>query len=298
MKGTLQGRALAAGLALVVIWAAAFSIQKAAYAAIGPGAYLFLRAIVMAVCSVALLSWYKLPMWPALAPGEWRAFVGVTVTGSILQVALTTYGIHMSTPFSSAVITACGPVITLVLLFILHGVRMRPPQMLGVVVAMAGVLLFMADKLMQADLRATFGDLMMLASAVVFSLYTIRVTPLARRHGGMAMLCWTTLLATPVMLVATLAPVLQSPLRTITPMIWFAFFWSVLVAAFLGWVVWNWVNAVRGVARTAPLLYLIPPVAGVIGWAFLGEALTVAKLVGGALAMGGVALAQWGAPRA
>ncbi|MES2482282.1 MAG: DMT family transporter [Pseudomonadota bacterium] len=298
MKSTPQGRALAVGLALVVIWAAAFSIQKAAYAAMGPGAYLFLRAIVMAVCSVAMLAWYKLPLWPTLAPGEWRAFLGVTVTGSILQVALTTFGIHMSTPFSAAVITACGPVITLVLLLILHGVRMRPPQMLGVVVAMAGVLLFMADKLMQADLRATLGDLMMLASAVTFSLYTIRVTPLARRYGGMAMLCWSTLLATPLMLAGTLAPVLQSSLATITPMIWFAFFWSVLVSAFLGWVAWNWVNAVRGVARTAPLLYLIPPVAGVIGWVFLGEALTTAKLIGGALAMGGVALAQWAAPRA
>ncbi len=298
MKSTPQGRALAVGLVLVVLWAAAFSIQKAAYAAMGPGTYLFLRAIVMAVCSAAVLTWYKLPLWPTLAPGEWRAFVGVTVSGSIVQVALTTFGIHMSTPFSAAVITACGPVITLVLLFVLHGVRMRPPQMLGVVVAMTGVLLFMADKLMQADLRATFGDLMMLGAAITFSLYTIRVTPLARRHGGMAMLCWATLLATPVMLAVTLMPMVRSSLETVTPMIWFAFFWSVLVSAFLGWVAWNWVNAVRGVARTAPLLYLIPPVAGVIGWVFLGEALTTAKLIGGALAMGGVALAQWAAPRA
>ena len=297
MRSTPQGRALAVGLALVVIWAAAFSIQKAAYAAIGPGAYLFLRAIVMAMCSMALLAWYKLPLWPTLAPGEWRTFLGVTVTGSILQVTLTTFGIHMSTPFSAAVITACGPVVTLVLLLILHGVRMRPPQMLGVAVAMAGVLLFMADKLMQADLRATFGDLMMVGASVAFSFYTIRITPLARRYGGMAMLCWTTLLATPVMLAGTLAPVLQSSLRTITPMIWFAFFWSVLVSAFLGWVAWNWVNAIRGVARTAPLLYLIPPAAGLIGWALLGETLTAAKLVGGALAMGGVALAQWAAPK-
>ncbi len=297
MKATLQGRALAAGLALAVIWAAAFSIQKAAYAAMGPGTYLFLRAVVLAVCAVAALAWYKLPLWPALAPGEWRAFMVVAAVGSVLQSALTTYGIHMSTPFSAAVITACGPVITLVLLLILHGVRMRPPQMLGVAVAMAGVLLFMADKLMQADLRASIGDLMMLGASIAFSLYTIRVTPLARRHGGMAVMCWTTLMATPVMLAGSLLPVLESSLGTVTPMIWLAFFWSVLVSAFLSWVLWNWVNAVRGVARTAPLLYLIPPVAGVIGWVFLGEALTPIKLAGGALAMAGVALAQWAAPK-
>jgi drug/metabolite transporter (DMT)-like permease len=293
----VQGRALAAGFAVVVFWAAAFSIQKAAYAAMGPGTYLFLRAVLMAVCAVAVLAWYKLPLWPALTPGEWRMFAVVTAVGSLLQTTLTTFGIHMSTPFSAAVITACGPVMTLVLLFILHGVRMRPPQMLGVAMAMGGVLLFMADKLLRADLRASFGDVMMLGAATCFSLYTILVTPLARRHGGMAVMCWTTLMATPVMLAGSLLPVLDSSLGSITPLIWLAFFWSVLVAAFLSWVLWNWVNAVRGVARTAPLLYLIPPVAGVIGWLFLGEALTTAKLVGGALAMGGVALAQWAAPK-
>jgi hypothetical protein len=43
--------------------------------------------------------------------------------------------------------------------------------------------------------------------------------------------------------------------------------WAVLVSAFLGWLVWGWINAVRGVARTAPLLYLMPPVAGLVAWA-------------------------------
>ncbi len=69
-----------------------------------------------------------------------------------------------------------------------------------------------------------------------------------------------------------------------------------LVSAFLGWLVWGWVNAVRGVARTAPLLYLMPPVAALVAWGVTGERYTWVKLVGAAITLAGVALAQFAAP--
>ena len=79
----------------------------------------------------------------------------------------------------------------------------------------------------------------------------------------------------------------------VTPAIWVGMFYAVLVSAFLGWLVWGWVNAVRGVARTAPLMYLMPPVAGLVAWALTGERYTAVKLGGAALALAGVALAQF-----
>jgi drug/metabolite transporter (DMT)-like permease len=72
--------------------------------------------------------------------------------------------------------------------------------------------------------------------------------------------------------------------------------WAVIVSAFVGWIVWGWVNGMRGVARTAPLLYLMPPVAGVVAWLATGEGYTLIKLAGAAVTLGGVALAQF-APR-
>jgi len=67
----------------------------------------------------------------------------------------------------------------------------------------------------------------------------------------------------------------------------------VLISAFAGWLVWGWVNAVRGVARSAPLMYLMPPVAGLVAWALTGERYTAVKLAGAALTLVGVALAQY-----
>ena len=54
-------------------------------------------------------------------------------------------------------------------------------------------------------------------------------------------------------------------------------------------MLWGWVNAVRGVARTAPLLYGVSPVAGLVAWLSVGEGVGALKIAGAALALGGVA---------
>jgi drug/metabolite transporter (DMT)-like permease len=74
-------------------------------------------------------------------------------------------------------------------------------------------------------------------------------------------------------------------------------FYAVLISAFVGWMIWGWVNAVRGVARSAPLMYLMPSVAGLVAWAVTGERYTGIKLAGAALALASVALAQFAGRR-
>ena len=48
-----------------------------------------------------------------------------------------------------------------------------------------------------------------------------------------------------------------------------------------------------GVARTAPLQYLMPVVAGVVAWWATGERFSAFKLGGATLTLAGVALAQF-----
>jgi drug/metabolite transporter (DMT)-like permease len=69
----------------------------------------------------------------------------------------------------------------------------------------------------------------------------------------------------------------------------------VAISSFLGWIVWAWVNSVRGLARSAPLQYLMPPIAGVVAWLTLGETFTWLKIAGAVAAMAGIAWAQLGA---
>ena len=204
--------------------------------------------------------------------------------------------IHWSTAFSSSLILACGPIFTLLILRWHGSETMTRAQVVGVAVAVVGVLVFLSDKFTGGHWRAGGGDLVLLIAASFFSWYTVAAKPLIERLGGVTVLSYGTLLGSAPVLVVSLPAGLQVDWAAVPPLIWLGTLYAVLVAAFLGWLVWGWVNAVRGVARTAPLLYLMPPVAALVAWGATGERYTWVKLLGAAITLGGVALAQFAGP--
>ncbi len=288
----LERRALGVGVALAVAWGASFTIQKTLYLAMGVGGFLFVRSIGMCACALLLLWTLGRPVLPALDGADRFRLLWVTALGPVGHIVLVSYGIHWSTAFSSALIMALGPVITLILLRLIGSARLGGRQWAGVALAAGGVLLLVAEKLWKAGPLAGIGDLTLLLAALAFSGYTIGVGPLIERHGGLEVMSWTTLLASPVLLALTAAAAWRTDYFALPVTDWAAYAWTVLVSAFGGWLAWNWVNRVRGVGRTAPLLYLVPPIAALIAWSMGGETFTASKLVGAGLAVGGVVWTQ------
>jgi drug/metabolite transporter (DMT)-like permease len=247
----------------------------------------------MPVAAAALLCWTFGWKWPRLRRAEMFALAKLGLAGHLVHVGLVTYGIHWSTAFSSSLILACGPVFTLLILR-WHGLeRLTHGQVAGVAVACAGVLVFLSDKLLGGHWQASGGDLTLLVAASFFSYYTVSAKPLIERHGGVTVMAYATLLGSAPVVLLSLPAGLAVQWSEVRPTIWLGLCYAVLVSAFLGWLVWGWVNAVRGVARSAPLMYLMPPVAGLVAWAVTGERYTGIKLAGAALTLAGVAVAQY-----
>jgi drug/metabolite transporter (DMT)-like permease len=289
-------RALWAAVVLIVVWGANFSVQKAVFAALSPGGFLFVRYLVMPVAATALLYWQFGTHWPRVSRADLWALGRLGIAGHLLHVGLVTYGIYWSTAFSSSLILACGPVFTLLILR-WHGVeQLTRGQVVGVGVACLGVLAFLSDKLFGGHWRAGGGDLTLLIAASFFSYYTVAAKPLIERLGGVTVMTYAVLLGSAPVVLLSLPAGLRVEWDEVRPVIWLGMFYAVLVSAFFGWLVWGWINAVRGVARTAPLMYLMPPVAGLVAWALTGERYTAVKLGGAGLALAGVALAQFASP--
>ncbi|MFO1273448.1 MAG: DMT family transporter [Rubrivivax sp.] len=287
-----ESRAVAAALLLVLMWGANFSAQKFVFTLLGPPGFLVARSVLIAAAAALLLTWRHGMAWPRIERADWPLVARATLAGPVGQLVVVTWGIHWSTAFSSAVILAVGPVFTLLLLRAMRGEAIGRARWLGVAVAMAGVWIFLGGKFAQGGWAAGRGDLMLLASAVLFSLYTIWITPLVPRLGGVETTCWISLLGSPLVLLMCLPVLAHSPFEGLAWGAWAALLYSVLVSAFLGWMIWTWVNAVLGVGRCAPLMYLVPPVAGVVAWLTMGESFGARKLLGAAVILAGVAWTQ------
>ena len=289
--------ALAAALILILIWGANFSVQKYLLDTLSPSGFLLARYMIMPTCALIMMRITLGRFFPPMARKDILELASLGFVGHSLHVGIVCYGIHLSTPFSSSVILACGPIFTLLILRWKGHEKLQRYQVLGVTVAFLGVLLFLSEKIMKGDLRATGGDLVLFVASILFSYYTVQAKPLLEKHGSILTMGYATLLGgLPVMLLS-IPTGLEAPWASLGVQGWVALAWSVLISAFGGWLVWGWVNQVRGVARTAPLMYLMPPVAGLFAWAITGEQYTVSKLVGAAIALLGVAFAQFAPQR-
>jgi drug/metabolite transporter (DMT)-like permease len=285
---------LLAALAVIGVWGLNFPLQKAVFGQIGPVAFNGLRFLIVPVCAVLLLLWRYRLAWPRLDRADLWALARLALVGQGLHLILAAQGLAGSTAFSASLLLACGPVFTLLILRAYGLERLVPAQLAGVAIAVAGVLFFTSDKLLTRDWRAGAGDLVLLLAASLFSWYTVASKPLIQRHGGVAVLAYGSLIAAlPVL--AFSAPALSALTWSAVPAwVWWGTLWSVVGGGFIGWLAWGYANEHRGVARTAPLIYLMPVVAGFSAWLFTGEAFTWGKVLAALVVLAGVALAQFG----
>jgi len=293
----MQKWALAAGIALMVVWGVNFVVTKVVLAQLGVAPFLFLRFLLMPILGFALLAGvyrhHIAKSWPKRE--DLPRFVAAGLIGHTAHVGIVMWGIDLSTPFSSSLVLTSSPLFTLLILAVLGAERLQRRQVTGTLLAFAGIVVFLSDKFAAGFARAGFGDLMLLLAASLFSLYTVIAKPLVTKYGPLNLMCYSLLFGAPPMLLLTLNAFVDAPLAQVSTGGWFATFWAIAVSSFVGWIAWAWINSVRGIARSAPLQYLMPPIAGLSAWLTLGEGFTWLKVAGAAVTMAGVAWAQFGA---
>lgn len=286
----------AIAVTLMVIWGVNFSVTKTILDQVSVGALLFVRFLWMMLLGVCLLGWLYRGRIRESIPSrrDLPRFIAAGLIGHTAHVGIVTWGLHLSTPFSSSLVLTSGPLWTLLILAALGAEKLRPPQVVGTVAAFLGILLFMSDKFTSGVLRAGLGDLMLLVAAGLFSLYTVVARPLTARYGAPVLLGYTLLVGAPPVVLFTLPAFLAESWSDLPATVWLWMFYAVTISSFLGWLGWAWINQVRGVAKSAPLMYMMPPIAGVVSWITLGETFTWLKISGALVTMAGVAWAQFG----
>jgi drug/metabolite transporter (DMT)-like permease len=275
-----------------------FAFVKYLLDTLGVGPFLFIRFVTMPLLAFLLLFLVfrnrVARTWPKRE--DLPRFIACGLIGHALHVGMVFWGISLSTAFSSALVLTSGPLFTLAILVLAGAERLRASQVAGTLVAMAGIALFLSDKF-AGGLHAGFGDVLLLVAASLFSLYTVLARPLVERYGPLIVLAYTLLFGAPPMILITLPSMFTADLGRLTAVVWFGLFWAIVLSSVGGWLVWAWVNHVRGIARSAPLMYLPPPIAGVVAWLTLGEQFTWLKIAGACITMAGVAWAQFGGGR-
>jgi len=302
--GRQHGGELAA-LLVVTIWGTNFVFMKASLQEFEVGTFVFLRYLGMLGLSwlVVYLSRRAKHNQTITTPKvkisrkDFGRLALAGVLGFSLYIPLSSVGLNYTTAFSSALLIATSPLFASILLWLLRLEKVYSIQWVAMLIALAGVVIFLFDKLQVGIASASLGDLISLASAFFWAAYNVASKPLLNRYPATTLTAYTLTIGSFPILLITTPFLLGQDWSRITFSGWGGLVWAIFFPVYFAWTVWSWANKKVGVSRTAVFIYLVPIIGGVTSWVVLGEEFGLLKIAGTVLTIFSLALIRYGVRR-
>ena len=290
-KFSASAAAYAAAVLTVLLWGAAFPAIHIALAEMPAASLGALRFAIAGVVLGGWLAWRRpeLPRGRDLIRFAVCGLVGIAVYNLLLNTGQKT----VSAGAASFIINT-QPVIAAVFAGLLLKERVGAWAWAGMAVSLIGVGLIAAGQ--PGGLRLGAGASLVLAAACCSGLYFVLQKPLAARYGPMTSAAFSILAGA-----AWLSPWLPQGLAHAAVMSargWGAVLFLALGAGVVGYAAWMKALAGLGAARATRFLFGSAPVALGLSLLLTGEAPSLVMIVGGVLALAGVALAGQSRPTA
>lgn len=281
------------GLVLVAaIWGVNFSVVKVVLTELDP---LALNALRFPLAAAALAVIVRVVPGPTLpAHGDLGRILLLGLVGNVAYQLCFIYGLDWTLAGNASLLLATTPVWTLVLSAAAGHERPTPGAAVGVVATLAGiglVILGRGDSL-SLGLNTLRGDLIMLVAAVLWAAYTVAGLGPVGRYGSLRVTAWAIWIGTPVLVVMGIPSVARTDLTEVSPGAWAGIAYAGLFSLALSYLLWYRGVKRLGNSRTAVYSNLVPVMALITAWLWLGEIPTPLQLAGAAVIIAGLTLAR------
>jgi drug/metabolite transporter (DMT)-like permease len=257
---------------------------------IGPLTVAFARFVF---ATALLLLWARLQ---AIRSRFRRADLPVIVAMGASAVAgynvLFLYGVRLApSTDGSIIVPGLAPVVTTVLVWVLYGERVAPRGLLGLGLAVAGLVLVIGPVLGGTESRIV-GDLLFVGGAIVWGVYSVVSRLAITRFHPVAASLFTTLAGMAILAPFTIAEGDWAALPAASPRALLGIAYLGAVGTVLALVAFS--EGIRriGTARASAFTVLVPVVGVVLSAWLLGDPVTPLTVAGGGLVLAGLWLVQ------
>jgi len=264
---------------VAVLWGSGFLFAKVAIEHFPP---ILLMAMRFTVTALVLVWFVPIPK-QQLGRLFWVALIGAAI-----QYSLTFTGLkHIYASTAIIVIQLEVPFAVLIAVVFLKD-RVDLVKIAGMALAFIGVVIIAGEPHLQGDL---FWVLMVAAGAFTWAVGQVMIKSLGP-VGGFTLIAWVAVFAAPQLYVASWLVEGQQleAIRTATWVVWATVAYLGLIMTAVGYGIWYHLLGKHPVYQVAPFLLLLPVTTVLGGVLLLGEELTPRLMMGGALAIGGVAV--------
>lgn len=279
----------------MVVWAANFIVVKDAIGVLPPVAFTFLRYALASVTLLAILRWSEGAI--ALPRPDTRRILLLGGLGFGVYQVLWTVGLQTIPAGDSALLIAATPVFTAIIAVLIGVDTLSPIRGLGVAMSFVGVAIVVGAGVGIELTGSPLGFALTLGAALCWAAYTSFGAMVLRQRSPVVLTTWATvggtLVLAPIGIGQLLSPGAIHPDESgdLVRVALAVVYSGVFAAALANVVIFNGVRLL-GPTRITTIQALVPAMAVVLAFVFLGEPIRPAQVLGGAIIVGGVALTR------
>jgi drug/metabolite transporter (DMT)-like permease len=291
VSGGSEALGYAVGLFCWVLAGGVFVAAKAAVEELPPWTLVFFRVLIAALVLLPFVASHRKAMLDFLKARWLEAFIigaiGLSLTQGLMFIALA-----YTSAVNAGIVFAIAPILTLVLARIVLGEALGPWQAFGSLVALGGIVLIAvrgsAATLVSLDFSP--GDLIVLAAAFLFAVYTVL---LRRAKFGLERLPLLVILLFAGVIAAApffVAELLNGEHADLALTGYLALAYAAIPGGALMYLLFNWSVDILGAGRAGGLMYSQMVFTAILAFLILGEPIEWYQYAGAGLIVVGVAL--------
>jgi drug/metabolite transporter (DMT)-like permease len=276
-------------LATLSLWSGNWIVARAVRDEVAPGIATVGRLIIVLLVLLPFTFSGLKKKIRELTPKDWRILAAMGFAGGGIHLALQWLGLHYTTATSGVLYLSTAPIFVLLMAPLLLKERIAARQWLGVAISFCGIatIASQGDPARLASLSFNRGDLMALASMVMWASYTVLLR-LRRDALDVAELI-VVVCAFGLVFMAPWLAVERAPLPFHATAI-VAILYSAIGSLLLAYAGWSYVVSRLGAARAGATMHLMPAIGVALAATFLGEYPRWFHFAGIGLILAGVAL--------
>lgn len=274
----------------VLFWGLSFVATKIALESFTPFCLIFFRFFSAAIFFIILL-WRT--GFPALTGKNIKSLVFLALMQPGLYFLFETMGLQYTSATKTSLIIATIPIVVLVLSAIFLKERLRPLNMLGIIFSLSGVALLVFGGQLQTEFNGMLiGDILIFGAVLAASAYMIMTRSLGESITSLQITGMQIIFGAVLFFPAFLwdLPKLNWPAVSNESLI--ALIVLTVFATIGAFICYNYALTKIPAAQAAVCINGIPLVTACGAWIILGETLSSVQLMGGALVLAAVILAN------
>jgi drug/metabolite transporter (DMT)-like permease len=279
-------------LLMIVGWAANYIAAKIALQSL-PAVLLYgIRISMAGVLMAPIYLWDRRRNPPSWGLRDLPLMATIGIFGVSLNQFLFVLGLSRTSVAHAAIFANLSPFLVLMLASAIGLEKVTRWKLVGVVIALAGVILLRVVDAQPHGTATFLGDFLTFLGALAFAIFTVLGKPTAKQYGSIAVNTVAYVGGALLMAPVTIWQAMRSPLAAAPWRAWIAVFYMALGPSVICYLIYYYALAHMEASRLSAFNYLLPAMATLLGVWTLGEHITIWSVAAGVVIFSGVYLVE------